>query len=136
MNESLTVNEKLAYIAGLFDGEGCVSIHKVSNRQTYDLVVDVANQNIEILQVIKEYFGGSIREVIRGSKVYKISLSSNQALTFLYAVHPYVFIKRKQLEVAIEFQVAKHKRGKKRLLEKDLLYRDNMYLLLREMKKV
>ena len=61
MNE----NEKLAYLAGIIDGEGTIVIAKGKIRKgrinhPYSLRLVVMNTDIRLIEWLKENFGGSI----------------------------------------------------------------------------
>ena len=103
--------ETLAYIAGFFDGEGCVHIGGRRQNTTYNLEVTAANTNRDVLCFIQSSFDGSIRgrEDPRGyKKVYTWRVVSNQASSFLEAILPFLKVKYERAELAIEFQ--KYKR--------------------------
>ena len=53
-------NEKLDYLAGFFDAEGCIGIEKQRNR--YQLYVTVGQRVPEVLYLYKALFGGNIRQ--------------------------------------------------------------------------
>ena len=90
-----------AYIAGLLDGEGTVSI-----TSQLDLRVCIRNTNRAVLDWIKSVIGeGNIYGDKRREKVcYSLELSSNKAAHFLKSVYPYLRIKKLQAKVALEFQ--------------------------------
>lgn len=114
-----SIDEKiLAYTAGLFDGEGCVSIAKwkIGTSKRYHsprhvLRVLVSNTNKEVLTWIKEKFGGYIsnhssnKSLSSGhSPSYSWNLERKRAMHFLESISPLLIIKRRTTELAIEFQ--------------------------------
>lgn len=96
----------LAYIAGLFDGEGCVLVAKAARtngKQYYTLLTNISNKDLRCLRFSQERFGGRIN-VQRSSQVGRWALTSNRAARFLKAILPYLVIKKDQAEKAIEYQ--------------------------------
>ena len=101
---------ELSYIAGLLDGEGCITIVKGNHRRKgkntsteYALHVSLSNQHIPTLNYLKSVTGLGSVSCSRGYD-YKWCLSSQQALEVLKYLTPYLKIKLKQTGVAIQFQ--------------------------------
>lgn len=105
----------LAYMAGIIDGEGCISISasfdkKKSKSWSYTPKVQINNCDTRMLDWIAERFGShhapmgdrDIREG-RGWRVcHTWSLHSQNAGRLLLAVLPYLVCKRRQAEIVIE----------------------------------
>ena len=115
---------ELAYIAGFFDGEGCISIVKGHSRRIpigkkwspeYGLHFSLSNQHIPTLTYIKTItgLGGIYRDSPDRKNNYKWAVSSNQAMEILKILLPYLKIKLPQAQLAIKFQsiLAIHNRG-------------------------
>ena len=111
----------LAYTAGVFDGEGSVVIG-VSYQQrprnngvrskSYRLFVSIENTNAELIQWLKATYGGFIIHTHRSAPrtpLWAWRLQSNQAMAFLNLIKPYLFIKKAQADLAIEFQAKRKK---------------------------
>lgn len=105
----------LAYVAGLFDGEGCINLRPRSNtkKQTYELQVTLVSTNEWITQQLKFSFGGNVYYTPENfERNWKASwrwlTQAQNALRFLELVYPYLKLKKPQAEIAIKFQ--KHKR--------------------------
>jgi hypothetical protein len=100
----------LAYLAGFFDGEGCVYIVKGKNGEKvqYSMEMSYTNSEIEPLQLAQSVFGGqisSLNEVRAGRKqVHRLRIRSNQAATALSLIYPYLLVKRERVGIALEFQ--------------------------------
>ena len=101
---------RVAYLAGFFDGEGCVRIIKGKNHLgnvQYSLRVIVSNTNDYVLHLYKLSFGGRIQK--RKYKkpewrdCYAWELSSTRAYDFLKCVYPYLILKKAQADLAFEF---------------------------------
>jgi hypothetical protein len=102
----------LAYIAGLFDGEGSISIIKnnnVKDRITpgFTLVVALANNDFEAHQFLLEKFGGSVNSSNRWYRTYQWKLLANEASKFLTLILPYLKLKKKRAIIGIQFQIEK-----------------------------
>jgi hypothetical protein len=96
----------LAYVAGLFDGEGCIYIGALAigrDRKTpqYFLNVLISNTFLPVLKKVRSQFGGSIHQQREG--IYQWVASGRLALPFLRALLPHLQIKRKQAEIGIAF---------------------------------
>lgn len=100
----------LAYVAGIIDGEGCISLNfQNKNNSVFAIRVQVGNTNEWLLQWLKFAFGGRTvlvndkRMEIRGWKpLYRWYLRNAEALDFLKLIYPYLRIKRTQAEIAIK----------------------------------
>jgi len=106
---------ELAYVAGLFDGEGCVVIGKrVQARKRrppyvqHILMVSVANTNRPALDRLREMFGGCIitekMKYAHHTQGYTWSITSLRAARFLRRIRRYVRIKADQVNLALRFQ--------------------------------
>lgn len=96
----------LAYIAGFFDGEGCVAIdlakHAGINKQ--QLTVTIVNTYKPLIDELHSHYGGSIMESNGRFIAYRLCWRSRKAARFLQDVLPYLKIKRAEAELALEFQ--------------------------------
>lgn len=106
--------EESAYLAGIIDGEGTISIifHKQKGYPSYGVVLRVYNTNKELLEWIKEKNGyGNIRRQISiknwtkssWRQVYSWQIYPKNIRVLLPQILPYLIIKRKQAELTIEF---------------------------------
>jgi hypothetical protein len=106
---------ELAYIAGLFDGEGCVVIakrviarHRTPARHQYILMVSLTNTNRPILDRLKEMFGGVIvtakHKKSHWLPCYTWSITARRGARFLRRIHRRVRIKSAQVDLALNFQ--------------------------------
>jgi hypothetical protein len=104
--------DELAYLAGFFDGEGCISISRSQRRggpQNLTLTLYITNHNATPLKLAQKIFGGSI--LTRLPKVahrrrlvsYVLCLHGFRAGEFLSATLPWLTVKREQAEAAILF---------------------------------
>lgn len=114
------------WAAGFVDGEGCIHIST-----GYCLSLTIEQKTSEPLEILKQLFGGSIRE--RNSDwgvVYRWALMSHDAANALRLLEPYLCVKRKQARVAIRFQSGR-RRGVK--LDRDVA--EEARLKLKQLKR-
>lgn len=72
--------ERLQYLAGFFDGDGCVSSHKL--RPT--MSIGVSDCSAEILVLFRDVFGGGIYNLSRGRGLQKPSVKWLLSLGHVY----------------------------------------------------
>jgi len=106
----------LAYYAGLVDGEGSIVIYlhnKTKNVRGYRYILHMAisNNDREIFEPLKAEFGGCISKwpcppELLGKRLdhWRFGISQRKCASFLEQLAPYLRIKRKQAELALEFQ--------------------------------
>lgn len=91
--------EELAYAAGLFDGEGSISLIRHHDNRTHSPQVSVASTDYEVVSWFRERFGGSIvtkqPRQSNHSVSYDWRLTDRRALVFLDLIRPYLVIERK-----------------------------------------
>ena len=108
-----------AYLAGLIDGEGCISISSGTQQAKrgvafpqFGCKMYISNTNLIILQTVQSWVGeGKITMVRRASSmkeknwkaVYNWSIYSRIMRQFLPIIFPYLIIKKEQAELALSF---------------------------------
>lgn len=105
-----------AYIAGLFDGEGYITISgysKGKNAGRVYLAVGINMTNEWPLQWLKFNFGGSLKcskhKQQNWRDAWQWQLSANKAIIFLETLYPFLKLKKPEADTAIAFQRAKNK---------------------------
>jgi len=101
----------LAYAAGLFDGEGCISINKVKpNRNPnlkpgFQLRCSISITDEETANWFKEMFGGYVmfRQRARAQDYWQWVVTSNGAYEFLKVLQEWLRLKKPQAEIGIAF---------------------------------
>lgn len=84
------------YIAGLFDGEGTVTLcHKNKNDKFRTPSVSIASTTLELLEFVKQNFNGCIIHKKHKKKeyykeAYCWSVTNNRALYFLKCILPFL----------------------------------------------
>lgn len=109
------MDEKNIYFAGLFDGEGCISINKIVGekqgykRPGFQLRLSITNTNKEVLEEVQKKFGGKLytRNRKNSRTYYDWVVVSKQCIEVLESLKPYLIIKKRQAEIALEFQKAR-----------------------------
>ncbi len=108
-----------AYLAGLFDGEGCIYIYHTT-KEYLALSVRLGVTQRFIAEYYQSVFGGSVhrhdypgKDGYRRRVMWYWQAPSLIAERFLKAVYPYLLIKKPQAEVALKFQVAKAEKGRR-----------------------
>jgi hypothetical protein len=99
------------YLAGLFDGEGNVEIH-ITSGGSWVSEISIANTFESLLYQLEGAFGGKVRCVNRHCKVatdrswkllYRWHVGGQAALPILRTIHPFLIVKREQVELLTEF---------------------------------
>lgn len=92
----------IAYAAGFFDGEGCVSISKNGA-----IDIRITNTAKNVLVKLQTNFGGSITN--RTQKInktqYAYSLYGEEAISFLNSIKPYCIDKLPQINTILEYYI-------------------------------
>jgi hypothetical protein len=112
----------LIWMAGFFDGEGCVSIGKSRNKRpdgsirdvcTYTLQLAIEQKQAEPLKQFHRVFGGSFyTSNKKGMTYFRWSCNSSTALRALERLLPYLMLKRPIAELGIRFQTTMAKWNK------------------------
>jgi len=111
----------LIYSAGFFDGEGYVSMRRRKayrrNCNYINIGCGVCQSDEHVINWFKSVFGGSVTHRKRNKnyrEMWDWDLSCNKAKEFLKLVLPYLKVKKKQVEIVINFQEnRKQTRGRK-----------------------
>lgn len=96
---------ELAWIAGFFDGEGCVAI-SVQKQTKMWLELSVQNTYKEAVDRLQEAFPGHYRDFLPRAgrmRVWEWKVTGFYAAAFAEAVLPYALVKREQLRLAVAF---------------------------------
>lgn len=129
-------SDVLAYVAGFFDGEGCVNFTTRGKYKSLLLRVMVRNTDRAVIDYLQSLFGGRIETKMAypGKPHWKTSycwrIDGAKAVEFLLAIEPWVRIKREQIWVAQAWEFARNKKSGSRM---DDGYRDAMRLLTQQL---
>ena len=101
----MTLQEK-AYMAGIIDGEGTVTLSRAHSNEMPAPKVSVANNNLQLLRWIKNKAGSGV--IIRRAKrepqhgvQYVIDISDNAALALLVEIKEFLLIKKPHAELLL-----------------------------------
>ena len=111
MNHTTT---DLAYLAGIIDGEGSVSIHSTLARrkfQVYVAQVIVVNSHVPLIDWLHSTFGGIVnvksvskKGFIGKRRCYTWTIIGYNLDRLLPLVSPYMIVKKQQVDSVIEFR--------------------------------
>lgn len=100
----------IAYAAGIFDGEGSISIGRSHRYKTFTMLAQIINSDLRVIEWFKEKFGGYVWTRSRKGKkehhytIYTWAVSARAGADFLGILLPYLIIKREQAVIGIELQ--------------------------------
>ena len=138
-----------AYLAGIIDGEGCITVTKKRGPKSgrlgycYRPVVHVANTHEGVLKTLHLWTGlGRVNKFDDARKNRKARFQwfiwSNQAKQIILAIRPYLVIKTDQAKVFLKFvEVANHSSspGPRGLTDAEWEKQHELYLKIRELNK-
>ena len=106
-----------AYLAGIVDGEGTVTLSRHNKNETPAPSVSVANNNLDMLKWIKSKVGGVIiskkKSKPHHNNSYAWSICQNRAIEFLGEIKQYLIIKKPQADLIIQkYKSVTHRAGK------------------------
>jgi hypothetical protein len=114
----------LAWVAGFFDGEGCVIVeHSKSPDSTRgwrtSLHATLTQTSLPCLELVQSKLGGTIKvsdnrtaDTRRWAVQYTWSVRNQNAIEFLRKILPYSIVKKEQIELAVTYPMF-DSRGKK-----------------------
>jgi len=91
------------YVAGLFDGEGCIRLQRHSRIGNYSLHVTLTNVHKPVLDELQRRYDGRVSRKDSRSHVYQWTLTCKNAAWFIRDIGPRLIIKRDQYEVAVRY---------------------------------
>ena len=137
--------ERLAYFAGITDGEGCIYIRKTHHKDRkgfglcYQIAVSIEMTSKKIVEMFFNEFGGSMLTRLKDvnyKRLYSWVVSSNKARDFLVMVLPYLVEKRKQAELALELHNTVISKVKKyKFNQEDISQRESYYQQIKSLNR-
>ena len=116
------IEQEKAYIAGFFDGEGCVEIsrnHHRANPQLF-LRIIVSNTYKPIIDWLYAIYGGTThfrKQQANWRSCWHWRISARKAEIFLRDIYPYSKIKKEQIKLAFEFIETIKSKGRNNLTQ-------------------
>lgn len=142
---------ELAYMAGFFDGEGCILIEKQKNkikkRPYYHVSIQMAQaeKGKEIPMWFQANFGGHLIHSRRSLKnpnlcdIWQWRATCQNAMRCLEIIYPYLILKKPQIDLAFKLQSGKqtiHRCSKYHIRsEAELAIEEAEYLLMKNLNK-
>jgi len=143
----------LAYIAGIFDGEGYISFVRRYRRvtlegkrqstdipTTYYLRCGVTNTVKWLPEWLKFVFGGRVYQQYKANPhqkdCYVWSTVSNQALAFLEIIMPYLKLKRAEAELALRIRNHRKANSQFPITAEEAAIRQAEYILMKKLKEI
>jgi DNA modification methylase len=126
--KNMNRNELLAYLAGIIDGEGSLSIKKSTYRMRsekhrdmkhpeYSPRVSVKNLNKDVLMLLRQEFGGCVyreKQIYQGRNSFKrnrilwaYDVHSRRAYNLVKTLYPFLIIKKPQAEIILQLEQVK-----------------------------
>lgn len=135
--------EQLCYFAGIFDGEGHLSIEKQSingktrKKDYYTLRIVIANTNLELIQWLIQTFNGNFtisKKVVGHKQVYKFVLFGKKLEDVITAAYSYFIVKKPIIDIALKFRKTVGKTGSD-VSEETMVYRRQLYFEAKRINK-
>lgn len=140
-----TRENELYYLAGIFDGEGCITIFKVrcNNRKSshkYGVRCRVGMSSPMAVSRFHTVFGGYIVHEEHKNDPHKRDMwvwdiSHTGAYEFLNTIAPYLILKKGEAELGIKFRESVRVTGPNGYTEEELAVKEAQYTLMRNLKK-
>ena len=108
---NILTTEQAAYMAGFFDGEGSVILYM--RRDVVAMRAAFANTDFAGLETMRKWTGAgsysSKKQMSGNHKIgYTLSYNGDAALSLFEQIETYIVLKKKQVNLAIEFQHRLH----------------------------
>lgn len=106
-----------AYLAGIVDGEGTVTLMKNHKNETPTPSVSIANNNLQLLNWVKLKVGGTIISKKKYSPLhsdsYAWSVRQDRAIRILNEIKQYLIVKKPHADlITKEYKSVTHRAGK------------------------
>lgn len=112
----------IRYLAGFFDGEGCVLFHYLKRNQRIRPEVEVAQTKLPILMEFQKRFGGSVigpqQNNSRSKPYWRWIALSEVCMSFLRKIEKHVTVRHPQVKLMLEYD--QWKKNNKRLYKRNI----------------
>ncbi len=134
----------LNYFAGFCDGDGCITMMKISRggrhkSPEYKAIIMIVNTKIKILKAFKGKFGGAIHKWKKVKPHHKdrffLNMCNQQAYNFCKLLKEKLFLKKRQAELIVEFYERRINNASP-LSNEELDRRENLFQEMRKLNKM
>jgi hypothetical protein len=102
------IPEQWAYIAGIVDGEGCITKHNTQN-SVHGYMLAVAQKDVRLLDWLTNTLGVGRRATRQASGVSVWNVTGQRAVhDTLVGIRPYLIVKGEQADIAIAYIRARY----------------------------
>ncbi|MCK5016398.1 MAG: hypothetical protein KAS32_04925 [Candidatus Peribacteraceae bacterium] len=136
---------KEIYLAGLVDGDGTFRIARQKRKEIwspkYDCKLRIINTSKTLMVWLKSNFGGSYWVQRKGHSrwkdCYTWEVTSKQAIALTKKIIKYLIVKKERAELLLELEktFSWRKKGTKRVPEKTLIKRKEIYLKMKKLNR-
>lgn len=112
---------KIAYLAGIIDGEGSIMFVRTGNGQiaglytSWTVKVQIANTSLVLLHALQDQFGGAIQQTTKGGvnqkQGYRLQWFGQEASDLCLLVLDDLLIKREQAVIAMKAMSERNREG-------------------------
>ena len=110
-----------AYLAGIIDGEGCLSVSKEKSPKgeykiLYKAHLKITNTNQKLIQWLEKIIGKCYIKTDKGDPKWKLRFSwimtdRDKMFPLLKEILPYLILKKKQAKLILKLRKGKQKKG-------------------------
>ncbi len=132
----------IAYMAGIVDGEGCITITRrkirrlKTNNWYYEPQVIVGNINKELISFCVDCYGGWIATLKRHNQnwatIYHWKVTGNEMKSLLNDIIPYLIVKKKQANIVLSFPKY-NRNGQKRRTYIEKQEQENLWFAIKKL---
>lgn len=121
---------KTAYLAGFFDGEGCISFHTYKYNQRYNNVWQISAKNVDIepINLLIKAFGGLLYvqepATVNQRPCFEWRVTGLKARHALLMMLPFLTVKREQAKIAIKLLDYYRNPNTNNVPERDILLKE------------
>lgn len=141
--DTKALHEKSSYLAGYFDGEGCIFINYSPYSLAYKVLCTISSKDKAVLNIFYNTYGGKLygyedRKIVSGI-FYQWRLMSSKVAPFLNDILPHLILKKSQALVALRFQESMTNRSRsmhtRKLSAEEITAREADIILMKNLKK-
>jgi len=96
----------LAYIAGIVDGEGCISTYLCRKREVVHIKLAISNTSKTLMKYLSNKLDFGFRESkkhINRKQQYRMIFTNKKAISLIKKIYPYLIIKNPYSKLMLKF---------------------------------